>query len=184
MRSTIFLLAISMMLPFVSIMAQDPCDINNNGYPCEIADMVVMVNILGGHSWIDSLPNYWINGDCDQDSLDVTLSDSWAMAHCAEYHQGAHFESSTDTILIPDASAFPGQEILLPVYVQTARLLNGFQFYLIYDSNSISISEVVQPDSLPTRNGNFGDIFLMAAYQLLTCTQIQMNIAFPWHFFV
>jgi hypothetical protein len=159
MRTTILLCIVSILFPLNASFAQrDPCDFSENGHP-DVADLARFANLIQSCFYVDTLPDYWPGGDCDQDSLSATMSD--LMALCirlihGQTIQGQVVESSNDTISIPSASAYPGQTLTLPVHLHTSAQVNGAQFYLRYDPTLLSVTDISQPDSEPS-NG-FGNI--------------------------
>jgi hypothetical protein len=156
MKTIIVLIAASVLIPTAVTSAQvEPCDFNDNGYP-DVADLIRVDGIINCAIQIDTLLQYWPNGDCDQDSLHLTLADELSlgirMVHGAGYGLGQIVESAIDTISIPNTIAAPGQTITFPISIKTERLLNGIQFYLRYDPAVINITDVFQPDSLPSNS--------------------------------
>ena len=151
----ILIIAFIPILTLVALAQTDPCDFNGNGFP-DVADLVRVDGMINCAIQIDTLPLYWPNGDCDQDSLHLTLADEVSLAirtaRGPDYGFGQIVESSTDTISIPTLIASPGQTITFPISIRTERLLNGIQFYLRYDPTVISITNVFQPDSLPSNS--------------------------------
>jgi hypothetical protein len=154
MKRAILLGIVSILFPLKALFAQGgPCDFNGNGYP-DVNDLINLDNLLQGCFYVDTLPDYWPEGDCDQDSLSVTISDALALGIRLIYGhghaQGQVVESMTDTISIPSASAEPGQTLTLPVHLYTSDPVNGAQFYLLYDPTLLSITDISQPDSEPS----------------------------------
>jgi len=160
-RAIIF--AFIMLMPSFPLFAQNfpcgiihqelACDLNNNGV-ADVADMVRMFYFVGGNDMLDSLPKYGGDGDCDCDNLHFTVNDLQALAWrmidgYSGWKQGTQLYSDIDIISIPQTDASPGDEIDIPVYVDTERELLGLQFYVRYDFNLLSITDFTFSESLP-----------------------------------
>jgi hypothetical protein len=151
MKSFIIILVICILMPFISIKAQAPCDFNGNGF-IDVADGIRFLDLLLCHPDQDSFPSYSPLYDCDQDSIDLTQSDLFALYRRLIYGgdiQGIHVISSTDTIRIPDAVAAPGEHLNLPISLYSNLAPQGIQFYLRYDPSLIEITGFFRPESLP-----------------------------------
>ncbi|OGC91741.1 MAG: hypothetical protein A2W25_02465 [candidate division Zixibacteria bacterium RBG_16_53_22] len=145
---TIFLVAVAIS----TSMAQLPCDFNQNGVIFEISDMVWLIGFFQGYIPPDSFPTYWPEGDCDCDSIHLTISDLeyfyYVVLGTIPIGRGQVVESTADTIALPSVSAVPGQLLSLPITIQPSRLLHGFQFHLNYDTMIVSQVEFRWSDTL------------------------------------
>ena len=163
MRRAVILLAISIfLLSASSVFAQEDgcdlsdqeaaCDLNQNGV-VDVSDLVRIMNYVGGSDWLDSIPKYGDEGDCDCDNLQFSINDLqtilWRMIRgYFGWKRGVQLYSETDIISIPAMDSSPGDEIEIPVYIDTERDLLGLQFYISYDSNLMTITDFTFSDTL------------------------------------
>lgn len=131
---------------------EECCDLNNNGV-VDLADLIRMVNDVGGSDMLDSLPKYGDEGDCDCDNLQFSINDlktiGWRMIRgYSGWKRGIQLYSESDIISIPAMNTSPGDEIDIPVFVDTERDLLGLQFYVSYDPYLITITDFTFSDTL------------------------------------
>jgi hypothetical protein len=130
-------------------LAQEPCDFNENGFP-DITDMIRAANLLNHIVLPDSVA-YWPEADCDCDSVHLTISDIlglyFRMIDGYGWGNGQLIESGIDTLAMPAIVAYPGQVREIPIFLSTARELNGIQLYVTYDPAVITIGDFAWSDS-------------------------------------
>ena len=153
MRSFAFTLIASLLLPLISLRAQEGgCDFNGNGFP-DISDLIRAAGLVGGVFSPDTFPDYWPDGDCDTDSVHLTLSDLFGLHLRIIYGSGRGdgelIESQSDTMLVLDRVTYPGESFELPIVIRSGRLLCGAQLYALYDSTLLTITGISVPDSQP-----------------------------------
>ncbi len=153
MRSFFIVIVLATALPCSGVFAQDePCDLNNNGFP-DVADLIQLVNMVGGSDWLDSLPRYEPMFDCDCDSLHLTINDVTMLAcrliYGCDWEDGRQWWLPSDSLYIPEVEASPGDEIDIPVYINTKHSLKSLQFALGYDPEILEITDFAISDSIP-----------------------------------
>ncbi len=154
-RAIIFFGVIIFIFSASSVFAQDSdcdrvhqelcADLNNNGI-VDVSDLVRFINIIGGNIELDSLPKYLEERDCDCDNLHFTICDYYAIYKRIIYGysawmRGIQVYSETDTINVSTLEASPGDEIEIPVYIDTERELIGLQSYIRYDLDLITVTD-------------------------------------------
>ncbi len=153
MRAVVILSIFLMLSVAPGVSAQiEPCDFNQNGF-VDIGDFGALMGMIGGGEGIDSLPEYFFEWDCDRDKIHLTVSDPIGMMlrliHGPYWGQGLQMDSFADTIYIPEVEAYPGEEIEIPISIYTSRYLRGFQLYIEYDANLISITDFIFSETIP-----------------------------------
>lgn len=140
---------IIIMVVFLCVPAfgQGGCDINGDGIDFSISDLIFLINIL------NSPPdfNYICDVDCDidEDGNPLTIADIvlfYNMLIDPEYYDNPPdfpYHPSSDTLQIESASASPGDNLILPVYLKTIDTLTAYQFYIYADTNYIEIDSVI-----------------------------------------
>ncbi len=154
MRLLIITLSTLFLLPCSTVIAQEvPCDLNGNGF-VDVGDLVLF------NAWIEHdiappypLPIYDSNLDCDRDSLHLTMNDltglAYSLYHGPAWGQGRQWWLPSDSLYIPEVEASPGDDIDIPIYLQTDHRLTYVQIALRYDPRLLKIDDFIISDSIP-----------------------------------
>ena len=134
--------------------AQVECDLNNNGYPYEVGDVVQLANILFNYADYDPICSLYCDPDEDGNSWTIADIINWLFYMTdPDYPDNIpyfSFHPDSDTFQIGSASAAPGENLILPVSLTTVDTLTAFEFHIHADTGYIRIDSVVslQGDSL------------------------------------
>jgi len=150
MKTKICLLIL--LLPLSFSIAQDlTCDFNGNNV-LDIPDIIAFIGRLNHQSPFDTLQGYWRLGDCDCDSVHLTIADLFSLNNHLifgeGYGHGRRMNSSTDTLSMADLPGSPGQMISIPVNLATSDSIRGFQFYIRFDPQMLQYFGLASVDSL------------------------------------
>jgi hypothetical protein len=146
--------------------------------------MLWVQNGLCQHVPLDSIPGYWQAGDCDCDSLHLTISDILALYYrlLGDHNLGRFVESTIDTISIPAILTYPGQVIQVPIYLDSGLMLRGIQFYLLYNPDIIEIDGFEWEEGLSSQDcsiagfGNLSDYTLFLSSMVINGAIGHLNI--------
>ena len=140
---------IMIMVAFLCVPAfgQVGCDINGDGLDRTIADLIFMFYILSQPPDV----YYMCDLDCDldEDGISVTIADIFILINILidPYYMDNPpdfpYHPDSDTLQIESASASPGDNLMLPVYLKTIDTLTAYQFYIYTDTNYIEIDSVI-----------------------------------------
>jgi hypothetical protein len=141
-----------LLLPLSLSFAQNlTCDFNGNNI-LDIPDIIALTSRLNHQSPFDTLQGYWRMGDCDCDSVHLTVADLFSLNNhliFGEGHgHGRRMNSSTDTLAMAEMPGSPGQMISIPINLATSDSIRGFQFYIRYDSQMLQYIGLASVDSL------------------------------------
>jgi hypothetical protein len=141
-----------LLLPLSLSFAQNlTCDFNGNNL-LDIHDILALINRLNHQTPFDTLQGYWRLGDCDCDSVHLTVADLFSLNNRLifgeGYGHGRRINSATDTLSMTDIPGSPGQMISVPINLATSDSISGFQFYIRFDPQILQYIGLASADSL------------------------------------
>lgn len=131
-------------------------DLNLNGYPWEIGDLLIAHNAVM-FCWPLNLRQR-LAGDIDQDGNPLTVTDLLYFYYIMigimdpdDLIPPYDFPNNpqSDTLVIESAEASAGEELILPVHLVTIDTLITLQFYVISDIQYITLDSLILNDSIP-----------------------------------
>ncbi|UCC79769.1 MAG: T9SS type A sorting domain-containing protein, partial [Candidatus Zixiibacteriota bacterium] len=137
--------------------AQLPGDLNCDGYPWEISDLIIAVQILNAGCDAFILNCTYENGDMDGDGIPLTLGDIIPAPFIINGNPNwpdfpRHPES--DTIMVESATTHPGEMLTLPLRIKTVDTLVAVQFLLEVDPDYFEFDSMIVYNGFPLTEYN------------------------------
>jgi hypothetical protein len=145
MKSFIILMV---LLAAVFAFGQTGCDINGNGFPDEVGDLVILATIMSGS------PDFYrvceIDCDIDEDGMAMTIADItlfylYLSNPSAEPPQ-LTYTPDADTAMIGSAETSPGSQVSLPVWLNITDSLVSYEFLIRTEAEILTIDSF-EPDT-------------------------------------
>ncbi len=142
---------VSILLLAIPAFGQTPGDINCNGIPYEVTDIVAAVNLLSGGCSLESIPTCTLrNGDMDNDGFGLTIGDVLLFENgivIPPPYRDYPRQPALDTLRVESAQAYPGQTLSLDMGLVTSDTLLGLEFYLAREFQYIAIDNFINESS-------------------------------------
>jgi hypothetical protein len=146
------------------VFSQLPGDFNCDGVVTG-SDIHYIISLIWCGNYCDYLMECTIeNGDVNGDGFPLTVGDFLGLVL---FFRGIDFPDfprhpESDTLIIESLSTSPGGNLCLPIYLKTIDTLSAFQFYLVADTNYVSLDSVLNPEGFSIRHyGCWGNIQLL-----------------------
>ncbi|MCP4583016.1 MAG: T9SS type A sorting domain-containing protein [candidate division Zixibacteria bacterium] len=144
------IIALVVLLLSLPAFGQTICDINGDGLNFTIADLIFLINVF------NSSPDNFIlcDGDCnmDGDNDSVTVADLTLAIHHLynplDDPPYLTFNPTEDTIRIGSTETSPGDQISIPLYLNSIDTLIAYELLLKADPDYLSIDDFIPNENL------------------------------------
>lgn len=120
-------------------------DLNCNGFPWEMADIVLAARLLIEPCDIET-PPCPENSDFDGDGRGLTIGDLMYYLYSNHSPPVYPHHPQLDTLAIGSVVSHPGESINLPVEISTVDIIMGFEFLLELDSDCLVFDSLAADD--------------------------------------
>lgn len=129
-------------------------DLNCNDICYEITDALIAARTLQQSCALDSISTCIIqNSDIDGDSIILTASDYVTMLNLIMGTYSTSFQQNplSDTLRVGSSLAYPGETLTLPVDLVTIDTLSAFEFFLVPNSQYLTIDTMLAEPGMEIR---------------------------------
>lgn len=143
----------------IPVLGQLPGDLNCDEIAYTTSDIIWYNNFMND-CFTDSMPDCTNeNGDLDNDGISLTVADFYILTYVVlngPPYQPVNFPNHAllDTLMIESASANPGDNLSVPIYLKTYDILTAFQLCIASDSQLITIDSLVPDEAVSSIQHN------------------------------